>query len=309
MTWRKLLFQTTALLLLFGVVNGQDTTYLKHENVIYGTVSGTALLMDVYKPSKSNGIGIVVIAGSALGYFHSRDYNDVPLKEAFLRNAYIGSFAKALVSKGYTIFMINHRYAPTFQFPVIFYDCQRAVRFIRYHAKKYDINADYIGATGHSSGATLSALLGVQDTAITKPKNPIDGVSSKVQAVVTLAASFVLSDVDKKADSAMKKDLVYEAHINYLGSPPETKNNKFILSGRYAQASPISYVSKNDAPFLIYHSNDDPIVPVRQASAFYQKLKDVGVATKLVLSPNQGHEPKPDMEEVDKWFMKNLQQK
>jgi hypothetical protein len=38
----------------------------------------------------------------------------------------------------------------------------------------------------------------------------------------------------------------------------------------------------------------------------YQKSIDAGVAVKLVLKSKQGHEPKFDIGEVDRWFKKNL---
>jgi hypothetical protein len=41
---------------------------------------------------------------------------------------------------GYTVFAINHRAAPRFRYPAQVEDAQRAVRFIRYHAKRYGID-------------------------------------------------------------------------------------------------------------------------------------------------------------------------
>ena len=306
MCWRRLIFLITVYLLQFAKVNSQDSTVIKYENVIYGMVSGTALLMDVYKPQNANGLGILVIPGSAFGYFHSKSYDEVPLKDDFFSD-YIGSFSRSLVNRGYTIFIINHRFAPRFHFPDIFYDCQRAVRFIRYNAKKYGIKPGNIGAVGHSSGAGLVAMLGLRDTTIKKAESPVDNVSSKVQTVVTLAAGFILTDLDKKEDSLMAKDLVYQANINYIGFPPEVEGNKFVMSGKYAEASPIIYVSKDDASFLIYHSDDDLAVPVRQAKTMYEKLNSVGIDTKIVLRSKQGHTPEPDLEETDRWLKQHLQ--
>ncbi len=87
---------------------------------------------------------------------------------------------------------------------------------------------------------------------------------------------------------------------------PEVKNNEFILSGKYAEASPITYVTNDDAPFLIYYSENDPIVPARQAATMCKKLKDAGVPYKEFKNPNQGHNPIPDMNEVDNWFKRYL---
>jgi predicted esterase len=295
--------------LLTTQIWSQSVRVTKHENVIYGMISGMALLMDVYQPEKTNHIGIVYIPGSGFGVpaVYQKVYNQVPLKDDyFLDTSYSGKWIQSLNDRGYTVFVINHRFAPGFRFPDIFYDCQRAVRFIRYNAKKYDIDAGHIGAMGQSSGANLSAMLGVTDTTIAHPENPVDSVSSKVQAVVALAAPFVLSETGNSADTLPARKYYLQIILSYMGELPETKNNEFILSGKYAQASPISFVTRDDAPFLIYYSENDPIIPPIQAAMMCKKLKEAGVPYKEFKNPDQGHSPIPDMEEVDNWFKRYL---
>lgn len=298
------------ILLIVLTINNYDafaqaSKVTRVENVPYGFVAGMALLMDVYQPENSNHLGIIYIAGSAWGSPPIWS-SQLPVKELYNDSAYAGKWPQSLIKKGYTVFMINHSFAPRFKYPDIFFDCQRAVRFVRFHAKKYDIDPNRIGIMGHSSGANLSAMLGVKDTTIVNPENEIDRVSSKVQAVVTLAAPFILSDYNSKTDSAIQNNLMLSVLVDYLGELPEIKNGEFILSGKYAEASPITYVSKDDAAFLIYYSDNDHIVPPRQAPVFYNKLKENNVQAKIVVCHKCKHEPIPDMNEVDMWFMKNL---
>ncbi|QMU29765.1 alpha/beta hydrolase [Adhaeribacter radiodurans] len=283
---------------------GQKAT--KQENVVYGVISGMSLLMDVYQPGKSNHLGVVFIPGNGWGFFDQRIYNKGALKEAVQDTAYYGKWVKSLVQKGYTVFIINHRFAPQFHAPDILADCQRAVRYIRYNAKKFGIDAHHIGAMGHSSGANLSSMLGVTDVFIDKAENPIDSISSKVQAVVTMAAPFILSDINRKEDTMLTRNMALRMFLNYVGELPEESKNEFVSSGRYAQASPITYVTKEDAATLIYYSDDDFIIPRRQAPRMYQVLKEKGVPTKMVLTHKERHWPKPNMEEVDKWFKQYL---
>lgn len=49
-------------------------------NVIYGMYSGLALLMDVYRPARANGYGVVFIPGS--GWGASLSMSERPMKEA-----------------------------------------------------------------------------------------------------------------------------------------------------------------------------------------------------------------------------------
>ena len=102
-------------------------------NVVFGTYSGLALLMDVYKPAMSNGYGIIVIQGSA--WHRDLGYDAAMLKQ-------VREFPPAitkLVAEGYTAFVVNHRAAPRFHYQDAVDDAQRAVRFIRSDAARYGI--------------------------------------------------------------------------------------------------------------------------------------------------------------------------
>lgn len=288
----------------------QTTKTKKFENVVYGMVSGASLTMDIYKPEHSNKIGIIIIPGTAYGYAYSTDYSQSSITENFANDSlYFGKYALMLVEKGYTIFVINHRLAPAFCYTDIFADCQRAVRFIRFNAKIFDIDPDNIGAFGYSSGATLCSMLGVTDWDTNTKQSGLDAVSSKVQSVVTLAARFDLSDFNKKEDTAIQNPIITRVLFNYVGELPMVEKGSYILSGKYAEASPVTYVSSGDASFLIYSSYDDPLVPQRQEAIMYKKLLNNGVDAKLNMSSNERHNPIPNMEEVDNWFLKHLKVK
>src|SRR4051812_5792200 len=79
-------------------------------NVVYGMVSGAALLLDVHRPAQPNGRGIIFISGS--GWQASTEYGATPLKEQ-----QIGQWGPPLLAAGYTVFAINHRAAPRFHYP------------------------------------------------------------------------------------------------------------------------------------------------------------------------------------------------
>src|SRR5436190_1288743 len=126
-------------------------------NVIFGTYSGLALLMDVYKPASVNGYGIVVIPGS--GWHTGLAYSANLLKQSKEFSLYIPKLSAA----GYTLFVVTHRAAPRFHFPDAVDDAQRAVRYIRQNAARYGIDKDRIGALGASSGGHLVSMLGTLD--------------------------------------------------------------------------------------------------------------------------------------------------
>jgi acetyl esterase/lipase len=141
--------------------------------------SGLALLMDVHYPVSANGIGLIFIPGS--GWRAPFTLDARPLKE----NTEGEVYATPLVAAGYTVFTINHRASPRFQYPAAVKDAQRAVRFIRYNTADFGIEPHRIGALGGSSGGYLATLLGVLDDGDnTIGDSPINQVSAKVKAVV-----------------------------------------------------------------------------------------------------------------------------
>src|SRR5262247_2539518 len=151
------------------------------KNVVFGMYSGLALLMDVYRPVQSNGVGLIVIQGS--GWYMPQRYDAPALKDGEFTVAYGRRFAEA----GYTAFVINHRAAPRFRYPAPLEDAQRAVRFIRHNAGAYAIDGRRLGAWGASSGGHLAALLGTLDGAGNpNDSDPVNRESAKVQTVVAL---------------------------------------------------------------------------------------------------------------------------
>jgi len=55
------------------------------------------------------------------------------------------------------------------------------------------------------------------------------------------------------------------------------------------QASPATYVSKDDPPFLIVHGTADGTVPFEQAETFHELLKEAGVDVTFVRIDGGGH--------------------
>ncbi|RYD83145.1 MAG: alpha/beta hydrolase [Sphingobacteriales bacterium] len=295
-------------LILSVAVHGQSPAFSSQLNIVYGNNNGASLLMDMHQPAKPNGLGIIYIIGSAFGFVYPGSYDQPSIKDEFFTDSvYMGAWGKSLLQNGYTLFVINHRNTPAYKYNDIINDCRRAVRFVRFNAVKYKIDPAHIGAMGHSSGANLAAMLGTMDESFEGAAGKIDSISSKVQAVVTLAAPFDLSDYNKPGDdSTIDVNFAMAVMNAYVGEMPEKKDGFNILSGKFAAASPLGHVSAGDVPMLIYYSNNDPVIPARQAIAMEQALQKNKVAVKSVKRIGQEHGPVPDMKEVDEWFKKWL---
>jgi len=83
--------------------------------------------------------------------------------------------------------------------------------------------------------------------------------------------------------------------------------------GIYARSSPITYIKNVDTPTLIVVGDSDEECPAPQSYEFWHALKTLGVKTRLVIYPGEGHHfHKPEDQKdvlaraVD-WFRENLQ--
>ena len=111
--------------------------FSQQENIIYGHKHGLGLLMDVFTPAKQNGAGVIwTVSG---GMNSSRRAIPRITKNPCFR---------ALMDKDYTEFAVLHGSQPKFALQEIVEDLPRAVRHIRFHAKRYEIDGNRLGVTG-----------------------------------------------------------------------------------------------------------------------------------------------------------------
>jgi acetyl esterase/lipase len=254
-------------------------------NVIYGMYSGFALLMDVHRPVTSNGYGILFIAGS--GWQAPTAYGAAPLKES-----QIPIWGPSLVASGYTVFAINHRAAPRFHYPAAVEDVQRALRFIRYHARDYGIDPARIGGLGGSSGGHLVGLVATLGApGDVKDPDPVNREPATLQTIVLRAP---LVDLRKLTQVPAANGLV----VSFLEVP--LRDDVPASKALWAAASPQTHVSASTPPTLLIHGDADDLIPHDQSTGFQAALKAAGVPVELITVPGGKHaadfgsaQPKP----------------
>jgi acetyl esterase/lipase len=181
--------------------------------------------------------------------------------------------ARRFATKGYAVAAINYRFSQHAIFPAQIQDCKAAVRWLRANAKKYGLDRDHIGAWGGSAGGHLVALLGT--TAGVKEFEGPGGnadQSSRVQAVVDWFGPTDFLTVGAK-----------DTRTKLLGGDPQTNPEKA------RKASPMTYVSKDAAPFLIMHGDQDNTVPIAQSETFADALKQAGADVTFVVVKGGKH--------------------
>ncbi len=271
------------------------------KNVIYGMHSGLALLMDVHVPPQPNGYAVIVIAGS--GWHMPLAYGSGGLKERAASTRYV----ERLIEAGYTLFAINHRAAPRFRYPAAVEDAQRAVRFVRHHAKDYGIDPARIGGFGGSSGGHLVSMLGTLDGAgDAEDPDPVNRQSSRLQCVVAAAAPSDLGRIRTERGLA--------AVTSFIGIPAPGASPGSAEHKTFRSASPVTHVSADDAPMLLMHGDADETVPFEQSELMDAALRQAEVQVVLLRIAGAGHgvnfegatNPPDYLSEMVRWFDRHL---
>lgn len=183
---------------------------------------------------------------------------------------------------GYAAASINYRLSQHAVFPAQIEDCKAAIRFLRANAEKYGIDPDRIGVWGSSAGGHLVALLGTSGQAKQFDRGPNLHVCSCVQAVCDF---FGPADLTKMSDfeTRFDHDAPNSPGSKLIGGP--VQENRDLCR----QANPITYISKNDPPFLICHGDKDMTVPHNQSVLLSDALKQAGIDVKFHTVKGGGH--------------------
>ena len=258
-------------------------------DLVYSKPGPAELRLDVAYPAEGTGPfpGVVVLYGGAWRV-GSKAGNRLLLSE----------FAR----RGYVAVAPQYRHCPKDVFPAQVHDVKAAVRWLRGHASEYKLDGDHVGAMGFSAGGHLSLMLGV-----TGPEDGLEGdapegsPSSKVQAVVNYFGPSDLTATDVPEVSA---GLVRD----FLGAGTADRPDVA------AKASPLTYLSKDDATILTFHGTRDPLVPHTQSTRLADAMTRVGLPGRVELIVGAGHgwtgpEMRRTMDETYSFFEGRLRPK
>jgi acetyl esterase/lipase len=235
-------------------------------DVEYAKAGDVSLKLDVYKPkaesAKARPCVVWIHGGGWQG--GNKSSGDRLLPRFVTTGNYVG------VSVGYRLTDV----AP---FPAQIHDCKAAIRYIHANAAKLGIDPNKIGLWGSSAGGHLVSLLGTSsDVKELEGELGNTGISSRVACVVDYCgpSDFPSFELTSGARVPVTK---------LLGGTPTDK----LEIAR--QASPITYVTKDDPPFLIVHGTADNTVPFDQAVRFHDAQKKAGIDTTFVRIEGGGH--------------------
>jgi len=222
----------------------------------YARVDGDPLRLDLYLPETSETKPALIV------WIHGGAWikgSKAPINFNFLR----------LTAEGYAAASIEYRLEGLVSHPKQIHDCKGAIRWLRAHAGEYGYDTTRIGIGGGSAGGHLVLLLGLSGNVEALEGNVGGNLdqSSHVDAVVDL---FGPSALDRFAEAS-----------------PQFAQSK--AAELLKSASPLTYLTKDDPPLLIFHGDKDPLVPLSQSEYLHKRYQEAGLESTLHVIKGAGH--------------------
>jgi acetyl esterase/lipase len=249
-------FTTLKLAYLLGFLDRVETEpeiptrITEFKDLVYKQIGDRSLKLDIYYPDD------LTTPVPLLVFIHGGGWKKGD-KSDYLR--YLVDFAQ----KGYVTATISYRFSKEAVFPAAVEDVKCAIRWLKKHAEEYHIDPNKIAVIGGSAGGHLAMMIGYSsDDPVFNQDCESDSVSSNVQAVVNL-----YGPSDMTTDFA----IIQKSLLQFIGEPFDVAPQKYI------KASPITYITADDPPTLIFHGTLDETVPIKQSDILVEKLKEKGV--------------------------------
>jgi acetyl esterase/lipase len=239
-----------------------------HGNVSYNNDNLPKHLLDIYLPANATGKLPLVIFIHGGGWLSNDKYADM---------GYMKKTVAEIISSGYALASIDYRFSSQAVFPAQMQDCNRAISFLYENADKYGFDKDLFAVMGFSAGGHLASMVGLsKNNNINTFFMPGTSKSFYFKAVVDFYGPSELilfpGSSDEKSPEAL---LIGAAPLN---RPDLAK-----------AASPVTYVDKNDPPFLIIHGEKDDLVSPDQSRLLSAWLSVSGVQNELIIVKDAPH--------------------
>lgn len=248
--------------------------YVQKQDVVYGEVHGTGLLMDIFTPTgPANGLAIVDVVSGAW-------YSD----RGKIRDHSLAQFYQVFCSRGYVVFAARPGSKTRYTASEMDEHVKQAIRYAKQHAAEYGVDPQRLGLTGASAGGHLATLAALTP----KPAQPdaklmVDRHSTSVAAV---AVFFPPTDFLEWQEGE-KLDLKILGPLLFVGGTTGRTDEEIAAAAK--AISPLHRVDKPTAPFLLIHGDADPLVPLSQSQKLVDAIRAAGGSAELIVKKGGGH--------------------
>jgi acetyl esterase/lipase len=223
------------------MISGIGDEKIPYTTYQYATHTGVPLTLDFYSAQKPGARPCVVIAHG--GSWKSGNSHELPDIDWYLAR------------QGYNVASINYRLAPEYKFPAPIEDMHAALEYIKAHAAALNVDTNNFVLLGRSAGGHI-----VLESAYTFYDNDIKGV---VGFYGPTDMFWAYHHPDNPL--VMHSQKVMEDFFG--GSDTQ-------VPGKYAEGSPLNYVTPQSTPTLLIHGGHDAHVHFELSEMLDKKLEE-----------------------------------
>jgi acetyl esterase/lipase len=185
-----------------------------------------------------------------------------------------------LAELGWVCLSVQYRTSPRFRWPRQIIDVKAAIAWARANASRYGGDCDFVAVAGCSAGGHMASLAGLTAAEEQWQSELAPGADTSVDAVVSIYGRYDWED-RSTPERARFMDFLERVVV---------KRRQSRRPALFRDASPVARVNSGAPPFLVIHGARDVIIPVGEARAFVERLRDVsGNPVGYVELPGAGH--------------------
>ncbi|MBR1671775.1 MAG: alpha/beta hydrolase [Fretibacterium sp.] len=264
------------------LVNGEITMA---EGIVFAQgagrgVSTYTLAMDVLQPRSGKPLPLIVFVTGG-GFIMAPRTNWIQQR-------------MELAGNGYVVASVEYRVAPNGRFPQPLEDVKSAIRWLRAHASRFNIDPERVGVLGNSAGGYLSAFTGVTSGSTEFDKGEYLDQSSSVLCAADIYGlsdlTLIGADYSEKVQEEHRSAGATEA-LWVLGTPTFGGKDGGINAHPEdaAKANPINYITEKSAPMLLMHGTADTLVSPSQTDLLFQALRAKGIESERYVVEGATH--------------------
>jgi acetyl esterase/lipase len=223
-------------------------------HVDYSSLAGgRELHLDLYRPASGAPLPVIIwFHGGAWSYGHNGYH-------LLVRN--LTSYGFAVASVDYRLLQRKNPWPDQLE------DCLAAVDWVKTHGLSYGLNPKRIGLSGESAGGHLAAMVALER------RKPEIGAACLMYPPTDLVAL------------ARRYERFHRLSVFHLMFHGDIEKRLELAR----EASPVSHVTRQAPPFVIFHGDRDWLVPLAQSRELDSALKQAGVNSELVVVHGRGH--------------------
>jgi acetyl esterase/lipase len=208
--------------------------------------------LEIYLPPVAKAAGTAVVICPGGGY-------------ALLEMIHEGrETAEWLNLLGVAAFVLKYRLGPRYHHPAMLQDAQRALRYVRTHAREFGVSPGRIGIMGFSAGGHLASTAATHfDSGNPSAADPIERASSRPDFLIL--GYPVISFTTQYTN--------YGSRNMLLGFNPDPKLLENLSNEKQ--------VTGETPPTFLFHMTEDKVVAVENSILFYLALRKAGVPAEL----------------------------